>query len=322
MKDMRNIAVEALEKESSSISKMASRLDDNFNKAVEAILKSSGKVIVTGVGKSGIVGKKIAVTLSSTGTPAMFMHACEAVHGDLGVYEKGNVVIVVSNSGSTSECLRLFPIFRKFGATIIALIGNLNSPMGRDADIVLDATADGGEADPLKIVPTNSAVCAMAYGDALVCALMKARNYTLTDYARSHPAGQLGRSITLSVDEVMHRADVCPVVLAETPIRKVVIEMTSKPLGAACVVDESGKLSGIITEGDLRRMLQKVVNLDELKCADIMTKNPVCVKPEAHLVEAINLMENRPSKISVLPVVDGEGMFLGLIGLHDIYQSQ
>lgn len=315
------IAQDAIKREANSAIKMADRLDESFTKTVEAILASKGKVILCGVGKSGLVARKISVTLCSTGTPSIFLHACEAVHGDLGVFEEGNVTIVVSNSGTTAECLRVIPMLKKFNSTIIALLGNVNSPIARLADIVLDASGDG-EVDPLSIVPTTSASLAMIYGDALVCALMKARNFSLEDYAKFHPAGQLGRSVTLTVSEVMHKTESCAIVSPDSKVREVVIEMTKKPLGAACVLDESGKLAGIITEGDLRRMLRTVVDLDAMKCSEIMTKTPVFVSPEAHLVEAIRLMEDRPSKISTLPVLNSEGFFVGLIGIHDIYQTQ
>lgn len=315
------IGKDAIEREARSALKMSERLDESFSKAVECILASKGKVILCGVGKSGLVARKISVTLCSTGTPSIFLHACEAVHGDLGVFEEGNVTIVVSNSGTTAECLRVIPMLKKFNSTIIALLGNVNSPIARAADIVLDASGDG-EVDPLSIVPTTSASLAMIYGDALVCALMKAKNFTLEKYAKFHPAGQLGRSVTLTVEEVMHKPDACALLSSEASVREVVIEMTKKPLGAACIVGNDGRLEGIITDGDLRRMLRTVVDLDAMKCSEIMTKTPVGVSPKAHLVEAIRLMEDRPSKISVLPVVSDGEIFVGLISIHDIYQTQ
>ena len=307
--------------EADTIKTATSRVGESFAKAIREILSHKGKLMVSGVGKSGLVGQKIAATLSSTGTPAVFMHACDAVHGDLGVYEPGDPTLLISNSGSTVECLRLIPILKKFNSTIIALIGNLDSPMGRDCDIILDASSCG-EADPLGIVPTNSTTLAMAMGDAMACAWMKARGFSKEDFARFHPAGQLGRNLLLNVRDIMSPLSHCAVVNAANTVREVVIAMTRFPLGAACVLDENGVLTGIVTDGDVRRMLQSVVDLDALTCGEMMTKKPICIEPDASLGRAVKLMEERKSKISVLPVVDGGGKCLGLLRLHDIYQPQ
>ncbi len=307
--------------EADTIKTATSRVGESFAKAIREILSHKGKLMVSGVGKSGLVGQKIAATLSSTGTPAVFMHACDAVHGDLGVYEPGDPTLLISNSGSTVECLRLIPILKKFNSTIIALIGNLDSPMGRDCDIILDASSCG-EADPLGIVPTNSTTLAMAMGDAMACALMKARGFSKEDFARFHPAGQLGRNLLLNVRDIMSPLSHCAVVNAANTVREVVIAMTRFPLGAACVLDENGVLTGIVTDGDVRRMLQSVVDLDALTCGEMMTKKPICIEPDASLGRAVKLMEERKSKISVLPVVDGGGKCLGLLRLHDISQPQ
>lgn len=310
-----------LECEANSILSAIKRMDENFVRAIETILAHKGKLLVCGVGKSGLVGQKITATLSSTGTPAVFLHACEAVHGDLGVYEPGDPTILISNSGATVECVRLIPILKSFNSPIIALVGNVDSPMGRESDIVLDVSSQG-EADPLGIVPTNSTTLALAMGDALACALMKARGFSKEDFARFHPAGQLGRNLLLKVGDVMHVAKDCATASASTTVREVVIAMTQKPLGAACVLNDENKIEGFITDGDLRRMLQTVVDLDALKCSDIMTKSPICITPDASLGKAVEVMEGRKSKISVLPVVDDAGQFLGLLRLHDIYQPQ
>lgn len=316
-----SLAKEALECEANSILSAVKRLDSNFVRAVETILSHKGKLLVCGVGKSGLVGQKITATLSSTGTPAVFLHACEAVHGDLGVYEPGDPTILISNSGATVECVRLIPILKSFNSPIIALVGNVDSPMGRESDIVLDVSSQG-EADPLGIVPTNSTTLTMAMGDALACALMKARGFSKEDFARFHPAGQLGRNLLLKVGDVMHTAKDCATATASTSVREVVIAMTQKPLGAACVLNDENKIEGFITDGDLRRMLQTVVDLDALKCSDIMTKSPICITPDASLGKAVEVMEARKSRISVLPVVGESNEFLGLLRLHDIYQPQ
>ena len=310
---------EVLLREAKSIERAKERLGENFAKAVKTILLHNGKLLVCGLGKSGLVGQKIAATLSSTGTPAVFIHACDAVHGDLGVYQPGDPTMLISNSGATVECLRLLPILKKFNSPTIALVGNAESPMARECDIFLDASS-GGEADPLGIVPTNSTTLALAYGDALACALMKARGFSKSDFAKFHPAGQLGRSLLLKTSDIMHPLPQCAVVSANDGVRDVVIEMTGKPLGAACVVDNQGRIEGIITDGDLRRRLKENKSLDLTKAADIMTKNPVCVECCAPIGHAASLMENRPSKISVLPVVGDGSTLLGLVRIHDIYQ--
>ena len=227
-----SIGADVLKCEANSILSAVKVLDENFAKAVNAILNHKGKLMICGVGKSGLVGQKIAATLSSTGTPAIFMHACDAVHGDLGVYEAGDPTLLISNSGATVECLRFMPILKKFNSTIIALIGNLDSPMGRECDIILNASSNG-EADPIGIVPTNSTTLALAMGDALACALMKARGFTKEDFARFHPAGQLGRNLLLKVGDVMHKLEHCALVSENDSARDVVIAMTERPLGAA-----------------------------------------------------------------------------------------
>ena len=315
-----SIGADVLKCEANSILSAIKVLDKNFAKAVNAILNHKGKLMVCGVGKSGLVGQKIAATLSSTGTPAVFMHACDAVHGDLGVYEAGDPTLLISNSGATVECLRLMPILKKFNSTIIALIGNLDSPMGRECDIILNASSNG-EADPIGIVPTNSTTLALAMGDALACALMKARGFTKEDFARFHPAGQLGRNLLLKVGDVMHKLEHCALVSEDDSARDVVIAMTEKPLGAAGIVDANNKILGLVTDGDIRRMLRNVSNIDSVKCADVMTKSPICIGSDASLSDAVKLMEERTSKLSVLPVVD-EGILKGIIRLHDIYQPQ
>ncbi|MBO5254537.1 MAG: KpsF/GutQ family sugar-phosphate isomerase [Opitutales bacterium] len=315
-----SIGTDVLKCEANSILLAVKALDENFARAVKAVLNHKGKLMVCGVGKSGLVGQKIAATLSSTGTPAVFMHACDAVHGDLGVYEAGDPTLLISNSGSTVECLRLIPILKKFNSTTIALIGNLDSPMGRECDIILNASSNG-EADPIGIVPTNSTTLALAMGDALACALMKARGFTKEDFARFHPAGQLGRNLLLKVGDVMHKLEHCALVSGNDSARDVVIAMTEKPLGAAGIVDENNKILGLITDGDIRRMLRNVSNIDSVKCSDIMTRSPICIDSEASLSDAVKLMEERRSKLSVLPVVDDD-VFKGIIRLHDIYQPQ
>ena len=306
-----------MECEAEAIKCAARRLDGGVSKAVEMILASSGKVVVSGVGKSGLVGQKIAATLTSTGTKAFFLHPSEALHGDLGVYSPGDVSILISNSGATAELVKLVPLLRQFHSPLIGILGNVNSPLGKHVDVVLDGTV-GQEADPCNIVPTSSAVVAMALGDALGSALMVARKFTLEDYARLHPGGQLGRNLCLTVRDVMHQGDAVAWVHARKSLKEVVIEMTRHPLGAACVVGNENKLEGMITDGDVRRALQNHDDIRSVAAADIMCRKPTTIHPHASLKDALQLMEDRPSQISVLPVLE-EGRCIGLVRIHDIY---
>jgi arabinose-5-phosphate isomerase len=320
--DWRQIAQAVLKVEAQALNEAAARLDHNLAEAVELLLKHEGKVVVSGIGKSGHIGQKIASTLASTGTPAVFLHAAEAVHGDLGIYTPGDPSILISKSGSTAELLRLIPILRQFRSPLIAIVGNLNSPMAKQADIILDARVDR-EADPLNLAPTCSTTLALALGDALAVALMMARRFTDQDFARYHPAGQLGRNLWLKVADVMHQNDTVAWVKPDTPLRQVIIAMSQRPLGAACVVDEEFQLLGIITDGDLRRALLNHEDIRLLHAADCMMRQPITITPGASLRDATRLMEDRPSQISVLPVVDSQSQrCLGLIRIHDIYQPE
>jgi arabinose-5-phosphate isomerase len=321
-KDWREIARAVLEVEAQALAAAADRLDHNLTKAVELLLAHEGKVVVSGIGKSGHIGQKIAATLASTGTPAVFLHAAEAVHGDLGIYTPGDPSILISKSGSTAELLRLIPILRQFRSPLIAIVGNLNAPMAKQADVVLDARVDR-EADPLNLAPTCSTTAALGLGDALAVALMMARRFTDQDFARYHPAGQLGRNLWLKVADVMHENDAVAWVKPDTPLRQVIIAMSQRPLGAACVVDEAFQLLGIITDGDLRRALLTHEDIRLLLATDCMMRQPITITPEASLRDATRLMEDRPSQISVLPVVDSRSQrCLGLIRIHDIYQPE
>ncbi len=309
-----------LEVESASIAAAAARLDGNLTRAVEMILARPGrKLVVTGIGKSGHVGRKIVATLRSTGTPAVFLHPAEAVHGDLGVYAPGDPTLIISKSGATAELLRLLPRLRELASPLIGILGKPCSPLGEGMDVVLDASVER-EADAHNIVPTASAIVAFALGDALAIALAEARAFTLEDFGRRHPAGQIGRNLRTRVREVMHAGDAVAWARPSDPLKQVVILMTAHPLGAACVVDEAGNLAGIITDGDLRRALQAHDDIRPLRAAGVMTRTPVSIGPDALLLDALRLMENRPSQISVLPVTEAGGRCLGLIRIHDVYQ--
>jgi len=314
------VAREALRSEADAIHAAAARLDHQFVRAVEEIVARPGKVVVTALGKSGHVARKLAATLSSTGTPSVFLHAAEAAHGDFGVCTPGEPVIVISKSGCTGELLNLVPLFRKLDAFLIGILGNVQSPLASQMDVILDASVCC-EADTLNLTPTSSAAVALAIGDALAIALMRARSFSDADFARNHPGGQLGRNLHLHVKDVMHAGNAVAWVRPEDSLRHVVIEMTRYPLGASCCIDEHGALLGLITDGDVRRALQQHEDIRGLTAVDVMSRHPVVVAPSALLAKAVELMENRPSQISVLPVVDESGRCVGLVRIHDVYVS-
>jgi arabinose-5-phosphate isomerase len=315
-----DIARTAMENEARSILAASRRINGGFTRAVEILLAHSGKIMITGMGKSGHIAQKIAATLSSTGSPAIFLHPSDAVHGDLGVYSPGDPTILISKSGATVELLRLIPLLREFNSPLIGILGNLNSSLAQNVDVVLDACVEC-EADPLNLAPTSSAAVAMALGDALAAVLMTARNFKAQDFARFHPGGQLGRNLWLHVADVMHPLEKVAAVKKTVSLKDVVIALTRHPLGAACVVDDANTLLGIITDGDVRRALQKWDDIRALTAQEVMVSKPVVIGPYDSLSEAANRMENRSSQISVLPVTDEGGHCLGLIRIHDIYQA-
>lgn len=310
----------AMAVEADAISLAATRLGDTLYQAVEVILAHPGKVVVSGVGKSGLVGQKFAGTLCSTGIPAVFLHAGDAVHGDLGILSSRDPVVLFSKSGTTVELIRLIPALRRAQSPLIGIIGNQNSPLAKEVDVLLDGSV-GTEASPECPVPTASTAVAMALGDALAVALMYARNFTADDLGYIHPAGQLGRNLRLRVRAAMHCGDEVAWTNRDDSVKVVVIAMTHCPLGAACVVNEDGRLEGLITDGDLRRALEAHDDIRFLRAADIMSAQPITISPEARLHEALELMEGRPRQISALPVIEAETRrCLGLLRLHDIYQ--
>jgi arabinose-5-phosphate isomerase len=314
-------AREAMEVEAEAIRAAGQRLDHNLERAVDLILAHPGKIVVTGLGKSGHVARKIVATLCSTGTPAVFLHAAEASHGDLGIYSPGDPTLMISKSGNTAELLALIPFLRELPSRRIGIIGNPRSPLAAEMDVVLDASVER-EADPENLAPTASATVALVLGHALTVALMRARNFTVDDFGRYHPGGQLGRSLRLTVADVMHGREEIAWAWPEDSLKKVVIAMSHYPLGAACITDAAGKLIGLITDGDLRRALESHDDIRGLAAADVMTANPVTVSPQARLLDALRLMEDRPSQISVLPVIDpSNNQCLGLLRVHDIYRA-
>ncbi len=308
--------------ESKALRIAADRLEESLLKqAIDMLLKTTHKVVITGIGKSGHVGKKIAATFNSTGTPAAFLHPSEAVHGDLGIHQDGDVVIFLSNSGSTPELLFLEPILRSRNAKIIGILGNINSPLKEKVDVYLDGSINK-EADNLGVVPTASYAVASSLGDAIASALMLRRGFKLDDYAETHPAGQLGRNLILKVEDVLHKPPKVACLSKGATMQETIIEMSKQPLGAACII-ENDKLLGIVTDGDLRRALNENDNLLKLSVSEVMSTNPLFIDPKSTLGKALELMEKRsPSPVSVLPVIEQNTQnFLGILRLHDIYNG-
>jgi arabinose-5-phosphate isomerase len=315
--------IEVLKMEANALTLSSERLKPaELERAINLLANCSGKVVVAGVGKSGLVARKIASTLTSTGTAAVYLHPADALHGDLGLVAPKDVVIVLSNSGETDELIAMLPHLKHREVPIIAIVGTLNSTLARNAEAVLDASVEQ-EACPLNLAPTTSTLVALAIGDALAATLMEVKGITSQDFAWNHPAGRLGKRLTLRVSDLMHCGADNPVVSPDASWTRIAAAISKGGLGAVNVVDDGGRLAGIITDGDLRRSLEKVkpVNLEKLMAHEIMTKSPVVVSPEMLAYDALQLMENRPSQIAVLPVVDEDRTCLGLIRIHDIVRS-
>ena len=309
--------------ESEAIAQTATRLDQaQVERVVELLAQCKGKVVILGVGKSGIIGQKIAATMTSAGTAALYLHPSDALHGGLGIVQPDDVVIVLSNSGETDEIVAMLPYLKNRGVPIVAVVGNLNSTVARRSDAVLDASVDQ-EACPLNLAPTTSTTVALAIGDALAMTVMKVKGLTSDDFAVNHPAGRLGKRLTLRVGDLMHRDGENPTIGIGASWMEVVRALSRFGLGAVCVVDGHGHLVGIITEGDLRRAIERTSHdsLAALTGDDFMTRKPVVATPELLAFDALRLMEDRPRQISVLPVVDGDQICVGLIRVHDIVRS-
>ncbi len=308
-----------VEIEAKEVSKLEERIDENFAKAVEILFECKGRVVLTGMGKSGIIAKKIAATMASTGTPAFFLHPAEGVHGDLGMLTRGDVVIAISNSGKTKEILDIIPVVKRLGLKLIALTGNKNSELAKKSDVVLDVSVTQ-EACPLGLAPTSSTTVALVMGDALAMALLKKKGFKRDDFALVHPAGSLGKRLTLKVEDLMHEDEEIPAVKEDTLMKDVVIEISSKRLGMTVVVDEDFKLKGIITDGDLRRFIEKFGKaMFDAKAKELMTKDPKVIKRDSLAVEALNLMEKY--SITSLVVTDENNKVEGVIHLHDILKA-
>ncbi|MGH9347081.1 MAG: KpsF/GutQ family sugar-phosphate isomerase [Vicinamibacterales bacterium] len=312
------LARKVLQTEAAAILALVDRLDGRFESAVRLLLDCRGRVILTGMGKSGIICRKIAATLSSTGTPAFFLHPAEAIHGDLGVITSDDVVMALSYSGETGELLGVLETIKRLGARLIAVTGACGSTLGKAADVVLDCHVSE-EACPMNLVPTASTTAALALGDALAMTLLVAKGFRQEDFANLHPGGKLGKRL-LRVERLMHGGADVPIVQTDTPMKDVIHEMTSKTLGMTCVVDEAGQLAGIITDGDLRRHMTDSLNIVERTAGEIMTRHPVTVGRDMFAVEALNIMERR--KITAVVVVDADGRVEGVVHLHALWRTE
>jgi len=316
--DILALARRTLEIEAAAVSALQSRLDDSLVRAVDILLACKGRVVVTGMGKSGHVGNKIASTLASTGTPAFFMHPAEASHGDLGMITSQDVVLALSNSGESPEILAIVPLIKRRGARLIAMTGRPGSTMARAADIHLDA-AVAQEACPHNLAPTASTTAALALGDALAVVTLYARGFTAEDFARTHPGGALGRRLLIHVRDVMHKDESLPVVQEDTPFKAALMEMTRKKLGMTAVVDAAGSLVGVFTDGDLRRCLDRDLDIKTTRIDAVMTRAPKTISEDVLAAEAARYMEDK--QINGLLAVDGAGRLTGAFNMHDLLRA-
>lgn len=311
---------EVLRLEAEAILRLVERLDERFSEACRLMLTCHGRVVVTGMGKSGHIGGKIAATLASTGTPAFFLHPGEASHGDLGMITAEDVVLAISNSGETDELMTIIPLIKRLGVPLIALTGNPSSTLAKQATIHLDVGVER-EACPLGLAPTCSTTAALAMGDALAIALLEARGFTADDFARAHPAGTLGRRLLLKIDDIMHTGPEIPKVLASASLSEALLEMTAKKLGMTAIVDKRDRVLGIFTDGDLRRLLERRnVDFHTTPIGEVMTRNCKTVQPGILAVEAVKMMEE--NKINALLVVDEEGRLIGALNMHDLLRAR
>jgi arabinose-5-phosphate isomerase len=304
--------------EAEAVRALESRIGQNFEKAVNLLLACKGRVIVTGMGKSGIIARKISSTLTSTGVAAYFIHPAEGVHGDLGAVLKDDVVICISKSGNTEELLRILPVFKRQGCPIIAITGNIDSTLARESDTVLDVSVQE-EACPFDLVPSSSTTATLVMGDALAIALLDERGFSAEDFAQLHPAGDIGKRLFLRVDDVMRIGPDMAKVGFDAPLSKVIVEITSKRLGATCVLDGSGKMIGIITDGDLRRLLEKQQDIRSLQARDVMSLNPKTVPRGILAMKALNVMES--FSINQLIVVNERHEPVGMVHIHDLLKA-
>ena len=318
-KEINGLSQSILESYSSQLLEVSKNIDEDILKAAELIINNSGKVEISGLGKSGLIGQKIVATLCSTGTRSVYMHAAEAIHGDLGIYNPGDPTILISKSGNTEELVKLIPILKEFKSPLIAIVGNVDSFIAKNSDIVLNGTVEK-EIDPLGVVPTTSSLVALAIGDALASVLMVQRGFDKKDFARNHPGGELGKQLALKVKSVMHPVNEVAQINENDSISSCAKKMTDIPLGAALYL-KNDILKGIVTEGDLRKSIASTNDLSN-SILDFINNNPISINPSISILDAMKVMEDRHSQISCLPVIDNDGKCLGLVTLHDLYQTK
>ncbi len=317
VKNIKKIAQDVLINESRAIENLTKLIDDDFESCVQEIYSAKGRVVITGIGKSAIIANKIVATLNSTGTPSLFMHAADAIHGDLGMIQREDIVICISKSGNTPEIKVLVPLLKRRGSKLVALVSNTNSYLAEQADFVLNATI-AEEACPNNLAPTTSTTAHLAMGDALAVCLLELRNFSSTDFAEFHPGGSLGKQLYLKVSDIFSQHEI-PMVGPDTSIKNVILEISSKRLGCTAVVDGNKNLLGIITDGDLRRMLQGDRPWDKLKAEEVMTRHPKIIKKDEFAVKALHVMQEK--SITQLAVVDDSDRLAGFIHLHDLLKE-
>lgn len=321
MDNMLEHAQAVLRMEAEAILELIPRIDESFEAAVKLVMESKGRLIITGMGKSGLIGRKMAATLASTGTPSFFLHPAEGIHGDLGMVTADDVVMALSNSGETGEVLNILPSLRRIGAKIIAMVGNSNSTLGKNADVILNVGVSK-EACPLGLAPTSSTTACLAYADALALALLECHHFTAKQFAVFHPGGSLGRKLLLTVSNIMHKGNENPVVHGECTVQEALFVITDKGLGAVSVVDDNNKLQGLLTDGDIRRGLRKGVDFLARPVTELMTKTPKTVTEDKLAAQALHIMEsNKPKPITVLPVVDKDMHVVGLLHMTDLVRQ-
>lgn len=313
-----NKAKEVLKIEAAAIHGLVKRIDKNFEKAVKIILMTKGRVIVTGMGKPGFIAQKISATLSSTGTPSLYLHPAEALHGDLGRVTKEDCIIAISNSGETDEIIRLLPTIKKIGSTMIAMAGNTASTLAKNSDCVLDVSIEK-EACPLGLAPTTSTTVMLAMGDALSVAVQDKKGFKIERFALYHPGGNLGKRLLLKVSDIMRTGGANPIAREDEQVRDVLLKITRARAGSASIVDKRGALKGIFTDGDLRRHLREEGDITRKKIKDVMTKNPVAVTPDTMAVDALALLQSK--KIDEMPVIDKKGRSIGLLDVQDLLKA-
>ncbi|MBO7200906.1 MAG: KpsF/GutQ family sugar-phosphate isomerase [Bacteroidales bacterium] len=314
--EIKEIAIQVIKKEKKAIENLEKYIDDNFLKAIKTIFSTKGRVIITGIGKSANIGMKIVSTLNSTGTPAIFMHAADAIHGDLGIIQNDDVIICISKSGNTPEIKVLIPLIKNTSNPLIAIVGNMDSFLAQQADVVLNTTVDA-EADPNNLAPTTSTTAQLVMGDALAVALLQCRKFTAQDFAKYHPGGALGKQLYLRVED-LYKQNEKPMVAPDTGVRETILEMTSKRLGCAVVVEDD-MVKGIITDGDLRRMMKSNDSFAHLTAKDIMSNSPKTIHENEYATKALSMM--RASSITQLIVADDQKHYLGVVHLHDILRE-